>query len=61
MPHLSPAANASATHNPVHFCLGHIVQTGGKLLNHVTYMLRMRWDDVDNFLSEELGSRMRSH
>ena len=60
IPLCSPDANASATQRPVHCCLGHIVRTGGKLLSQITYMARFLWDDVDNFLFDELGSRMRS-
>lgn len=57
IPLCSPDANASATQRPVHCCLGHIVRTGGKLLSQVTYMARFLWDDVDNFLFDELGSQ----
>ena len=60
MPLWSPEAYASAAQVPVHRYLGHIVRTGGMWRNHVVYISIMRWDEGDNFLFEELGSRMRS-
>ena len=49
MPHVSPDANASAMQVPCHCCFGHIVRTGGRLLDHVTYMETILWEEVESF------------
>ena len=60
IPALSPVAYASAAHVPDNWCFGHIVRTGGIWVNHCMYILMILCEDDDNFLFEELGSRMRS-
>ena len=58
IPQVVPWAKASATHIPFHMGLGHMETIGEMVSNQEANIFKTRWESLDSFLLEELGSRI---